>query len=67
LSGDHVYTLSQGGDTVVFKVGPKFEEVALNDIGEMTNSSLAVSEGELFIRTHEALWCIGEEEGGLKR
>jgi outer membrane protein assembly factor BamB len=63
MSGDRIYTLSQGGDTVVFKGGLKFEEVALNDLGETTNSSLAVSDGELFIRTHEALWCIRDEDG----
>lgn len=61
LSGDHIYTLSQAGDSVVFEAGPSFKDVALNDIGEQTNSSIAVSDGDLFIRTHEALWCISED------
>ena len=59
MSGDHIYTLSQPGDSVVFKANPeKFEVVAQSDIGEVTNSSLVPSNGEIFIRTHEALWCI---------
>ncbi len=59
LAGGHIYTLSQPGDSVVFKANPeKFEVVAQSDIGEVTNSSLVPSNGEIFIRTHEALWCI---------
>ena len=27
--------------------------------GETTMSSLAVSDGDLFIRTYDNLWCIG--------
>ncbi|MFT4547123.1 MAG: outer membrane protein assembly factor BamB [Verrucomicrobiales bacterium] len=61
LAGDLIYTLSQPGDSVVFRADPdKFEVVAQSDLKEHTNSSIAVSEGELFIRTHEALWCIGD-------
>lgn len=61
LVGDqHIYTLSQAGDTVVFKVNPeKLEVIAQSDLGEETNSSLAIADGDLFIRTHEALWCVG--------
>ncbi len=62
LAGDLVYALSQGGETVVFKANPKeLEMVAQNDLGEKTNSSPAVSDGEIFLRTHEALWCIGRK------
>jgi len=62
LSGDHFYTLSQAGETVVFKAGPNgaYEQVAHNNIGEKTNSSIAVSDGQLFIRTWKGLWCIGK-------
>ena len=61
LSGDHIYTLSQPGDTVVFKASPeKLEVVAQSDLGERTNASLAPSKGEIFVRTYESLWCIGE-------
>ena len=60
LAGELIYTLSQAGDTVVFKASTKgLEVVAQSDVDEETNSSLVISKGEIFLRTHEALWCIG--------
>jgi len=58
LSGDRIYVLNQSADTFVFRAAPQFKQLAVNSLGEPTNSSLAVSRGELFIRTHEGLWCI---------
>lgn len=52
------YTITQGGDCFVFKASPKFELVSMNPLGEPSNSSIVPSDGELFIRTHAALWCI---------
>lgn len=61
LSGDHIYTLSQSGETVAFKANPSaYTQVGHNKIGEKTNSSIAVSDGRIFIRTWEGLWCIGK-------
>jgi outer membrane protein assembly factor BamB len=59
LSGDHIYVPNQGTDTVVLKASPKFEVLAVNSLNDgQTNSSIAVSDGDLFIRTHKHLWCI---------
>lgn len=59
LAGDHIYALNQSGDTIVFKASPKFEVVAVNALeSELTNASPAISDGELFVRTHKHLWCI---------
>ena len=61
LAGDNIYILNQSGDTVIMKANPKFEIVAVNAIGnELTNASHALSDREIFIRTHQHLWCIGE-------
>lgn len=60
IAGDVVYFLNQGGDTIVYRADTKFEQLAVNSLGEQTNSSIIVSDGQLFIRTHEALWCIGK-------
>ena len=61
LSGDRLYILNQSGDCVVLKASPKFEFIGANSVGnEMCNASLAVSDGDLFIRTHKHLWCISE-------
>lgn len=59
LAGDYIYSLSQAGDTAVIKASPEFEEVGVNPLKEETNSSIAVSNGQIFIRTWKALWCIG--------
>jgi outer membrane protein assembly factor BamB len=62
LAGDNCYTINQGGDCFVFKAAPKFELASVNSLGEASNSSIVPSNGELFIRTHEALWCIQEKK-----
>jgi hypothetical protein len=36
----------------------------VNSLGERSNSSIVASEGELFIRTYQALWCIAEKKSG---
>lgn len=61
LAGDRIYVLNQSGDTVVLKASPKFEVLAVNALeNELTNASHAMSDGQIFIRTHKHLWCIGE-------
>jgi outer membrane protein assembly factor BamB len=59
LVGDRIYQLNHSGDTVIFRASPKFEKIAVNPLGgEKSNSSLAISNGDIFIRTHQHLWCI---------
>jgi outer membrane protein assembly factor BamB len=63
LVGDKVYHLNQSGDCVVFRASPKFEFIGANSLGnEMCNASLVVSRGDVFIRTHQHLWCISGEK-----
>lgn len=62
LSEDKCYTITQGGNCFVFRAGPQFELIAMNSLGERSNSSIVPSNGELFIRTHAALWCIAERK-----
>jgi outer membrane protein assembly factor BamB len=58
-SGDRLYLVTKSSDTLVFRADPKMELLADNPLNDgMTNASLAVSEGQLFIRTHAHLWCI---------
>lgn len=59
LSGDKIYILNQSGDCIILRASPEYEIISVNAIGnELTNGSLAVSDGDLFIRTHDHLWCI---------
>jgi len=57
-----VYITDQNGSTLVFAAGPKYQHLATNRLGEQTNATIAVSGGDLFIRTHKHLWCIGEKK-----
>jgi len=60
LSGDRIYLPNQSGDVFVIKASPDaMEVIETNSVDEPTNSSLAISGGEIFLRTHQALWCIG--------
>jgi outer membrane protein assembly factor BamB len=62
-----LYVLMRNGDTLVFKASPKYELITTNTLssGEQTNSSLAISDGEIFIRTFRHLWCISEKKGSI--
>jgi outer membrane protein assembly factor BamB len=54
----HMYLPNQAGDVIVFKAAPDFQQVSVNSIDEPTNASLAVSHGEIFMRTDNGLWCF---------
>jgi outer membrane protein assembly factor BamB len=58
-AGDRLYVTNNSGVTFVLKASPQFELIAKNSIGEHVLASIAVSDGELFIRSYENLWCIG--------
>ncbi|MEW6158725.1 MAG: PQQ-binding-like beta-propeller repeat protein [Verrucomicrobiota bacterium] len=60
MSGDRIYAVNQSGDVFVLKASPQFELLAVNSTGEPTNSTLALSNGEIFLRTHKGLWCISQ-------
>jgi len=62
LSEDKLYIVNQNGDVFVLRAGDKFEVIAMNSLSERSNSSVVPSNGELLIRTHQALWCIGRED-----
>jgi len=60
VADGRLYAVNQGGDAFVVKASPRFEVLATNSLGETTIASMAASDGDLFIRTHKALWCVGE-------
>jgi outer membrane protein assembly factor BamB len=56
-----LYITMRNGTTLVLAASPKYEELAINDIGnEHTDASIAPSDGQLFIRSYKHLWCIGK-------
>jgi outer membrane protein assembly factor BamB len=63
LVEDRVYIPNQSGDVVVLRASPKFEVIGVNSVGnEMCNASLAISNGDVFLRTHQHLWCFSANE-----
>jgi outer membrane protein assembly factor BamB len=60
LLGDKIYITNRSAETIVLKASPQFEILKINPLGdELTNSSPAFSEGDIWIRTYKHLWCIG--------
>jgi outer membrane protein assembly factor BamB len=54
-----IYFVSDAGETTVISAGPEFKVLAKNPLGEKVQASMAVSQGQLFIRTANHLYCIG--------
>lgn len=55
-----LYVSNLEGETFVLAAGPKFKLLARNKIAEPTYAALAVSDGEIFVRTYQHLYCIGK-------
>jgi outer membrane protein assembly factor BamB len=60
LADGKIYITHEDGLTSVVRAGPKFELLAENDFDELTLSSPAVSDGQIFIRTEAFLYAIGQ-------
>jgi outer membrane protein assembly factor BamB len=59
-----LYVLMRNGETLIFAASPKYELLATNSLGanEQTNSSIVISNGEIYIRTFRHLWCISDKK-----
>jgi outer membrane protein assembly factor BamB len=60
LADGKLYITSEDGVTSVIKAGPEFEVLAENNVNDYCLSTISVSNGQLFLRTSQALWCIGK-------
>ncbi len=54
-----VYFLNDDGVMHVIKAASTYELVARNELGEKTYASPAISDGQIFLRSFKALYCIG--------
>ncbi len=60
LADGKIYVMNKSADVFVIEASPEYKLLATNTLGdELTNSTVVGSQGNLFIRTHDALWCIG--------
>jgi outer membrane protein assembly factor BamB len=64
LADGKIYITSEDGVTSVFKAGPQFELLATNRLDDYTLSSIAIKEGQIFLRTAGMLWAIGKAGAG---
>ena len=55
-----IYILSAEGETLVLHPGAKYDEIARNDISDTCNASMAISQGNFYIRSAKKLYCIGK-------
>lgn len=61
LADGKIYVTNEDGLTTVVKAGPAFEVLAENALNDYCLSSPAISDGQIFIRTAQNLYCIGKK------
>jgi outer membrane protein assembly factor BamB len=59
LAEGRIYVTSEDGMTAVYQSGPVFGLLARNALDGFTLGSVAISDGQLFLRNESALYCIG--------
>lgn len=60
LADGRIYILErEKGITHVLQPGDRYNEIATNTLGERCLASMAVSQGQFFVRTEQNLYCIG--------
>ncbi len=64
VAGDgKIYFVSETGETIVMQAGRTPTVLARNDLGERAVASPAISNGRIFIRTDDHVFCIGTRAG----
>lgn len=63
LVGDRIYAVSRFGGTRVLAATPEFDEISHNKLSDESDfsGSPAISDGQLFIRSEEFLYCIADD------
>jgi len=65
VAGDQIYYVTRGGEAFVLASGPKFRQLAHNRLGgdgEDFSATPAISDGTLFIRSSNHLYCVAEPD-----
>ena len=57
-----VYFVSDQGMTSIIRPSDTFAVIAKNKLGEPVSASPAISQGQIFLRTHQHLYCIGSKK-----
>jgi hypothetical protein len=64
VAGGKIYMFSRRSGAFVLATGPKFEKLHEQSLGDSSdfNASPAVSQGQLFVRSNQYLYCIGKKQ-----
>jgi len=62
LAGGLVFFINDDGQVNVVKPGRQFERIATYELGEPCYASPAISNGQVFLRGFEHLFCIGRQK-----
>jgi len=62
LANGLIYMPNDEGVVTVLKPGPRFESIAKNSIGERMFASPAISNGKIYLRSFQHLFCIGNND-----
>ena len=63
MADGKIFYLARDGKTHVLPAEPRFEVLAVNSLGERGtfNSSLAIADGRIYLRSNQYLYCIAEQ------
>jgi len=64
LVGGRVFFINDNGQVNVIKPGREFECVATYELGESCYASPAISDGQVFVRGFQHLFCFGRRQAG---
>lgn len=67
LADGKLYLTNEEGLTTVVKAGPAFEILAENSLNDYCLSSPAISDGQIFMRTAQFLYCIGKRTAASRK
>jgi outer membrane protein assembly factor BamB len=62
LADGKLYVNNLEGKTFVLAASPRYEHLFTNDIGEPMYAGLAVSQGEIFLRSWRHLYCLRKQK-----
>lgn len=62
VAGDgKIFVVSLEGKVSVVRAGADWQVLSVNDLGSQCSATPAISQGRLYIRTYEHLYCFGEQ------
>jgi outer membrane protein assembly factor BamB len=64
LVGEQVFFINDNGEVNVIKPGVAFERIGKYELGESCYASPAISDGQVFVRGFQHLFCFGRRKAG---